>query len=148
MSLDNHCHHEHCEHHEHHEHHDHNHNDHEGFLLFDAHMHEQAAVCSFELESCLNKESAHDALSQMLRELSEWVVRQDALIGHIKAYVKDYISQTIFSTTGSDIYQEEVEASGVLIGFAAIIIGVEAEQLAERIKELLADLSIMDMKSN
>jgi len=158
-----HEHHHHHEHegHEHHHHHDHedgescscgHHHDHEhhhdhghqyevpGFRIFETHSHEGATICSFEKDVNKEQKEVVSLMEQCIHALEQWLDETDAVIGHVKGYVKETGTVTTFSTVGCGLNIEAHEGGSLCVGFAAIVIGPEEEVLKDKVAELFAAL--------
>ncbi len=151
--------HEHEHHHDHHHHHDHgedcdcgchdhehHHHDHghqynvAGYKVLETHSHEGATVCSFEMD--LNKcpTETKKKMQENIEALETWLKENDALIGHLKGYVKEAGPTTTFSTTGNGLDVENHEQGGLSVGFASIVFGPGEEELKDKVVEIFNNL--------
>ena len=140
-------HHEHEEHHHHDHEHDHDHHhDHghqydvPGFRIFETHSHEGATICSFEKDVRKDQKEVVALMEQSIHALEHWLDETDAVIGHVKGYVKETGSVVTFSTVGCGLNVEQHEGDTICVGFAAIVIGPAEEELKDKVAEIFAAL--------
>ena len=148
-------HHEHHHHHDHdedcdcgcHDHdHEHHHHDHghqytvAGYKVLETHSHEGATVCSFEMD--LNKcpDQTKELMEHCIGDLETWLKENDALIGHLKGYIKEAGPTTTFSTTGNGMNIQNYESGGLSVGFASIVFGPTEEELKDKVVEIFDKL--------
>ncbi len=112
------------EHHEHREHH-HEHGP------VNVHVHEGAVAVSFRKDTPLDGGKVEEILSSAMLRLRDRVREKGGMVGHIKAAVSRADSVTMLSLTGKDV-ESRTEDSGITaVSFAAIILGVDEEELEE-----------------
>ena len=132
-----------CDHDHEHHHHDHGHTwEAAGYKLVETHLHEGATVCSFEKNSTMDAEAAKSAMEESILELEHWLEAEDALIGHVKGYVKSGGKTATFSTVGNaqGLNVSEHESKGLTIGFASIVFGPSEEELKDKVIEVFERL--------
>ncbi len=129
-----------CEHdHEHHHHHDHGHKyEISGFKLFETHNHEGATICSFEKDVKSEAEPVIEKMQECINALEKWLDDKDAMIGHVKGYVKEAGPITTFSTVGYGLNVEKHDSTTVCVGFASIVFGPSEEELKDKVAEIFA----------
>ena len=129
-----------CEHdHEHHHHHDHGHKyEVPGFKVFETHNHEGATICSFEKDVKSDAEPVIKNMQECIGILEKWLDENNALIGHVKGYVKEAGPITTFSTVGYGLNVEKHDSTTVCVGFASIVFGPSEEELKDKVAEIFA----------
>ncbi len=129
-----------CEHdHEHHHHHDHGHKyEVPGFKVFETHNHEGATICSFEKDVKSDAEPVIKNMKECIGILEKWLDENNALIGHVKGYVKEAGPITTFSTVGYGLNVEKHDSTTVCVGFASIVFGPSEEELKDKVAEIFA----------
>jgi len=133
--------HDHDHEHDHHHHHDHGHQyEIAGFRIFETHSHEGATICSFEKDVRKEQAEVVALMEQCIHALEKWLDETDAVIGHVKGYVKETGSVTTFSTVGYGLNVEQHEGDTISVGFAAIVIGPSEEALKDKVSEIFAAL--------
>ncbi|MCF0230298.1 MAG: hypothetical protein HUJ76_11490 [Parasporobacterium sp.] len=111
-----------------------------GFRIFETHNHEGATICSFEKDSNKNADTLVPAMEDCIKNLEKWLDEHEALIGHVKGYVKESGPVTTFSTVGNGLNVEKHEGAGAAVGFAAIVFGPAEEELKDQVAQVFADL--------
>ncbi len=149
-----------CHDHEHHHHdhgedcdcgchdhdHEHHHHDHghqysiAGYKVLETHSHEGATVCSFEMDLNKCSDETKKLMEQCINELETWLKENDALIGHLKGYIKEAGPTTTFSTTGNGLNIENYEQGGLSVGFASIVFGPTEDELKDKVVEIFDKL--------
>ena len=125
--------------HEHHHHHDHGHKyEIPGFKLFETHNHEGATICSFEKDVKSEAEPTIKRMQECINTLEKWLDEKDALIGHVKGYVKEAGPVTTFSTVGNGLNVEKHDSTMICVGFASIVFGPSEEELKDKVAEIFA----------
>lgn len=79
-------------------------------------------------------------MENSIHALEQWLDETDAVIGHVKGYVKETGSVTTFSTVGYGLNVEQHEGDTICVGFAAIVIGPAEETLKDKVAEIFAAL--------
>lgn len=125
--------------HEHHHQHDHGHKYAiPGFKLFETHNHEGATICSFEKDVKSEAEPTIKKMQECINILEKWLDEKDALIGHVKGYVKEAGPITTFSTVGNGLNVEKHDSTAICVGFASIVFGPSEEELKDKVAEIFA----------
>lgn len=75
-------------------------------------------------------------MADSIEALKVWLEEEDALIGHLKGYIKTGGPVTTFSTTGDVLNVEEHASSAFSVGFAAIVFGPSEETLKDKVLEV------------
>ena len=133
------CEHDHEHDHEHHHHHDHGHKyEVPGFKVFETHNHEGATICSFEKDVKSDAEPVIKNMKECIGILEKWLDENNALIGHVKGYVKEAGPITTFSTVGYGLNVEKHDSTTVCVGFASIVFGPSEEELKDKVAEIFA----------
>lgn len=90
----------------------------------------------------LNKcpEETKKLMEQCIGELETWLKENDALIGHLKGYIKEAGPTTTFSTTGNGMNIQNYESGGLSVGFASIVFGRAEEELKDKVVEIFDKL--------
>ena len=73
-------------------------------------------------------------------KLKEWLEDNNALIGHLKGYVKKTGELTTFSTTGTSLNTEVHDSAGADIAFAAIVFGPDEETMKDKMVEIFKNI--------
>ncbi len=135
------CEHDHEHDHEHHHHHDHGHKyEVPGFKVFETHNHEGATICSFEKDVKSDAEPVIKNMKECIGILEKWLDENNALIGHVKGYVKEAGPITTFSTVGYGLNVEKHDSTTVCVGFASIVFGPSEEELKDKVAEIFATI--------
>ena len=133
------CEHDHEHDHEHHHHRDHGHKyEVPGFKVFETHNHEGATICSFEKDVKSDAEPVIKNMKECIGILEKWLDENNALIGHVKGYVKEAGPITTFSTVGYGLNVEKHDSTTVCVGFASIVFGPSEEELKDKVAEIFA----------
>ena len=114
-----------------------------------ARLHEEARVASakFSLKPSAGLGALRDQLAEQLRITVLWADEQEAMIGHVKAYLQWGAEDAIMLSTtggaveakGSTLPSREPELAEV--GITAIVFGVELEALEDRLEGMAAAIA-------
>lgn len=90
----------------------------------------------------MDAEAAKSAMEESILELEHWLEAEDALIGHVKGYVKSGGKTATFSTVGNaqGLNVSEHESKSLTIGFAGIVFGPSEEELKDKVIEVFERL--------
>ena len=114
-----------------------------------ARLHEEARVASakFSLKTAAGLAALRDQIKEQLRISVLWADEQEAMIGHIKAYLQWGTEDALMlSTTGGAV---EVKGSALPsaepelaeVGITGIVFGVELETLEDRLEGMAAAIA-------
>lgn len=111
-----------------------------------ARLHEEARVASakFVLKPAAGIPALRDQIAEQLRISVLWADEQEAVIGHIKAYLQWRTGEALMlSTTGSSVEAKgselpSDEPENAEIGITAIVFGTELEALEDRLEGMAA----------
>lgn len=114
-----------------------------------ARLHEEARVASakFELKPAAGVAVLRDQIAEQLRISVLWADEQDAMIGHIKAYVQWGTENALMlSTTGGAVEVKgselpSVEPEIAEVGITGIVFGAELEALEDRLEGMAAAIA-------
>ena len=114
-----------------------------------ARLHEEARVASakFALKPAAGMPALRDQVAEQLRISVLWADEQEAMIGHIKAYVQWGTEDALMLSTtggavevkGSELPSAEPESAEV--GITAIVFGAELEALEDRLEGMAAAIA-------
>ena len=114
-----------------------------------ARLHEEARVASakFELKPAAGVAALRDQIAEQLRISVLWADEQEAMIGHIKAYVQWGTENALMLSTtggavevkGSELPSAEPEIAEV--GITGIVFGAELEALEDRLEGMAAAIA-------
>ncbi len=114
-----------------------------------ARLHEEARVASakFELKPAAGVAALRDQIAEQLRISVLWADEQEAMIGHIKAFVQWGTENALMLSTtggavevkGSELPSNEPEIAEV--GITGIVFGAELEALEDRLEGMAAAIA-------
>lgn len=111
-------------------------------VSIDGHLHEDATIATAQFTSPRPLDAIETSVRTILARVTGWVEEQGGFVGHVKASLGQKGPFIMVSMTDAEIVDSKSAAPVVEVEIAAIVFGVELDDLESALGEAITEVEV------